>query len=261
MPIYLNQTLGINNPPNHFANDEWYIGGSYVPWDIKRRRKQVLQNLKRFGTPCLVKHRYSDLDVRNNVAQVSIGRDSTYGQPRWFDPLSLGTGYVSVETSPDEWVNFQTGEIIQSINNPGTNYIQAPMYRGFGPASLVYLIFLDRPRDYFAYDPGGAIYNIEQGGIIGPWYPKIWDGDLIIEVITDKGGNVQEALDYWEARMITPVTMRGRDIRGNTDIPDNPSYTYNDYNFASNRFVMNQRLEANRIANLNDVRRQVQLDR
>jgi hypothetical protein len=263
MPILLNQNLSINQAPNQFANDQWNIGELYTPWWVARRRKQAAQAFRRLGTPVLHKHRLSDWDVRNGTAvpapaQVSPGRDSIYGQSRYTDPLSLGTGYVSVELSPDEWYNTATGQIIESQSNPGAGYAQAPMYRGFGPGSLIYVIFLDRPRDYFAYDPGGAIYNVEQGGVIAPWTPKIWDGDLLIEIITDTAGNIISTVDFYECRMVTPVTLRGQDVQGKTDVAGQT-----DYNFATNRWLVNQRMEANRIADIqNDPRvTQIQLDR
>ena len=168
----------------------------------------------------------------------AVDRDPNFGQPRYAS-FSLSTGYVSAELSPNEWYT-TSGNIINSPYNPGGNYLQAPMYRGFGPSSETYIIELDKARDFFSFQPGGAMMNVEQGGFITPWYPKIFDGDIIAEVVRDNGGNVLSVGQVWEAKKVIPLTMRGRDRLGNLETPNPPNYGYQN---TANRFIIQQQFD------------------
>lgn len=252
MPIYLGRP---KRDKNSFIQSGSDLGEeAYVPWETRRRRQQVAEMLRRMGTPALLKHRYSDLDVREGVAQKAPGRDSIYGQARNNDPLTLGTGYTSVELSTNEWFDNE-GKIVISETSPGAEYQQVPRYRGFGPGHLIYVIMPDAARDYFTYDPGGAFYNIEESRAITSWTPKIWDGDLLITVTTDAIGNIISKEEVYECNKVTPLTMRGRDRLG---LPEKP----NDSNYFNtpNRWIMNQKFTIIKIPDL-DPRQEVQIDR
>lgn len=252
MPISVNSPLP---QPYIFKDTNGYYGDKeYVPHDVRWRRNTVMNFMQRLGTVVIVKHRYTDLDVRNGIALKGIDRDTIYGQARYAS-LTFSTGYVSVELSDSEWVNITNGQIIISQLNPGASYIQAPKYRGFGPAHETYIAEMDRARDFFSYQPGGAMMNVEEGGVVAPWYPKIFDGDLLIEVVRDKGNNVISANQIWEAKKVTPITMRGKDRKGNIERPD-----FNTYGNTPNRFIVNQRLDTEIIPAL-DVRNGIDLDR
>lgn len=212
-----------------------------VPWDIQRRRRYVYDALRRVGNPVLIRHRYSDEDLRNGTATnqviTSPARDTIYGQTSVLDPLSFGTGYMSVELSPDEWYSDTTGEIIVSVTNPGSGYTQAPMYRGFGPGSLTYIVEPDRAQDYFVANSGGPVFKVQSATAIAPWYPKIRDGDLLINVTIDKQGNILSSQERYEAHKSMPISMRGLDRRGNQE----KQYDTD----GGNRFLINQQFEMN----------------
>jgi hypothetical protein len=100
-----------------------YVGEASVPQDVKRRRRQVYDAMRRFGTPVLVKHMLNPDDVAASIATPSPTFDSVYGQTRNHDPLSHGIGYVSNELSTDEWYDKTTGTIVKSRTSPGVNYL------------------------------------------------------------------------------------------------------------------------------------------
>jgi len=202
MPIYLG--------PRRTAG---YHGERNVSRDVQQRRRSVEEMLRRMGTPVLVKHRYNDRDVKNGVAEPSPVFDSIYEQTRNEDPLSHGVGFVSVEKSTNEWYN-QDGEIVVAASSPGAGWTQAPRFRGFGESHQTYIIEPDRAEDFFKVTTGGPIFKVQTATAIAPWYPDINDNDLIIQAVLDSSGDVLETHERFEAKNVSPITIRGQDRRG-----------------------------------------------
>jgi len=254
VPFFINQgeIPNLSIPP--ILNAMADTGPQYVPWDVKRLRMSSQTTLRRLGAPLLYRHRYSDLDVREGRA-IKIGTmDQDYLQPRYNDPLSIGSGYASVELSPNEWYD-SAGQIYISNINPGPGYTQAPLYRGYGRGHLIYAILPDRTEDYFKANLGGPLMKIQEATIIAPWFPRIWDGDLLIEVILDKGSNIISREDIYEAKNVRPITMRGHDRRGKPELALNTDYENN-----TNRFTINWNLEASLVPQL-DYRQNIEINR
>lgn len=202
MPIYLGprrtgKTVGVGN----------------VPPDVARRRRSVEEMMRRMGTPVLIKHRFNDRDVKDGVAMISPVFDTIYEQTRNEDPLSHGVGFVSVELAPDEWYD-SSGTIVKSATSPGTGWTQAPRYRGYGQGNLTHIIEPDRAEDFFKATTGGPIFKVQTATVIAPWWPDINDNDLVIQVTVDAGGNVIDTHERFEAKNVSPVTIRGTDRRG-----------------------------------------------
>jgi len=202
MPIYLgprrtSKTVGVGN----------------VPPDVARRRRSVAEMMQRMGTPVIVKHRYNDRDVKDGLAEVSPVFDSIYDQTRNEDPLSHGVGFVSKELAQDEWYD-SSGTIVKSGVSPGTGWTRAPRFRGYGPGNLTYIIEPDRAEDFFKATTGGPIFKVQTATVIAPWYPDINDNDLVIQVTLNSGGTVADTHERFEAKNVSPVTVRGNDRRG-----------------------------------------------
>src|SRR5246127_2096123 len=138
-----------------------YVGEPGIPKSVARRRRWVYDAFRRLGTPFLFKHRYSADDVDLGLAQPSPAFDTIYGRSGRFDLLSHGVGFVSQELSPNEWYD-QSGHIKQFTSSPGAGWTPAPLYRGYGPGWIVYLIQPDSPLDYLKVDPGGTVVRVEQ---------------------------------------------------------------------------------------------------
>lgn len=202
MPIYLGprRTTG-------------YSGEGNVPKDVHRRRHSVEEMMRRMGTPVLVKHRFNDRDVKNGVAELSPVFDSIYEQTRNEDPLSHGVGFVSVEKSADEWYD-ANGNIVKSVTSPGAGWTQAPRYRGYGQGNLTYIIEPDRAEDFFKVTEGGPIFKVQTATAIAPWWPDMNDNDLLIQVTVDASGSVIDTHERFEAKNVSPITIRGNDRRG-----------------------------------------------
>lgn len=208
-----------------------YLGEADVPKDVRRRRKSVVDAMRRLGTPVIVKNRLTALDQDAGTAVPSANFESVYGQPRAGDPLSHGTGFVSIELSDDEWVIPNGSAIVTSDFSPGVGFTKAPKYRGYGPGFLTYVVMPDVAMDFFLLNSTGAITKAQDAKAITAFYPDLNDNDLLIAVSLDRDGNVTDTFERYEVKQKTPVTMRGLDRRGRRGDSSNT---------AGNRYVINQ---------------------
>lgn len=191
-----------------------YAGTSYAPQDVRRRRKQTQETMRRMGSPVIVKHMFNDDDVRDGIAEQGLNFDDVYAQTRADDPISHGIGFVSVEKSPDEWILPDGSGIVKATTKPSVRHHPAPKYRGFGPGFLIYMILPDVAEDVFKLTETGVLIKTQSATAQAPWYPEINDNDLVTAVILDRTENVIGTRERYQAKMTNPITMRGIDRRG-----------------------------------------------
>lgn len=258
-----------------------YFGEANVPHDVNRRRRYVHDIMRRMGTPIVHKHRLNDLDYQRGTAAKAQEAapdllNEIYDQPRNWDPLSHGVGYVGavdgeIVFSEDEWFhpnwsgsgNFIWREGVDG-DTPPTGYIPAPKYRGFGEGTLVYIIMPDRAEDFFKASVGGPLFKVQEAYAIAPWFPDINDNDLIVPVELTPGGQIVNmdaygripielrADDRFEAKMTSPVSIRGTDRRGARESPYGDTW--------GNRHVINQTFEM-ALLPMTDVAYSIEMDR
>jgi hypothetical protein len=193
-----------------------YIGEPGIPKQVARRRRWVYDAFRRVGTPFLWKHKYSPVDVQLGIAQASPAFSDIYGRSGRFDTISHGVSFVSQAISPNEYYDAE-GNIQQFATNPGAGWTPAPLYRGYGPGWIVYCIQPDSPLDYLKVDASGSIMRVMQPQIICPWFPIMNDGDLLVSIDMDNGGNIVQAHERYECRSMQPITVRGNDKKGRRD--------------------------------------------
>lgn len=200
--------------PDGLTNVIRYKGEPVVPRDILRQRANNLETLRRFGSPVVVKHMYNDRDRQDKIAEPSPNFSSVYGQTRNHDPISHGVGLVSVEKSKDEWISPDGKTIVQSLTSPGTGYIQAPKYRGYGPGYLIYAILPDVSEDIFKLSETGALIRVQTAEVQMGWYPDVNDNDLLITCRIDRAERVIETFERYLLKQTSPSSMRGQDRLG-----------------------------------------------
>jgi hypothetical protein len=227
-----------------------YVGEENIPQDIKRLRRQVHDMMRRMGQPVIVKKMLTIKDVENGYAERSANYDTIYGQTRNNDNLSWGTGFVSKEKSKNEWINPSTGQIVKEDYNPDPSWDKAPKYRGFGPSIVTYLIEPDAAQDFFTLTPTGAMMQVQTADVTMGWFPQIHDNDLIINVELDEYGHVISSEKRYQAKMGTPVSIRGLDRRGRKDRGEE----------FGNRHIVNQTFPINLVPS-NNVLMNVEIDR
>lgn len=216
----------------------YFYGDAGIPRDIRRMRISTMETMRRMGTPVLLKRVYTVRDVDNGRAQRTPGFDSDYGQTRAHDPLSHGVGFCSLDLSPTEWYDPVTFEILTTPDptNPHGVPQQAPLYRGYGPGFLTYVILPDRPEDVFKLDPRGVLTRTQDAHVQIPWWPLVGDNDLLITVQLDRQGNVVDSFERYQLKQVMPITMRGEDQGGRREFPG--------ANAGGNRYWLSQEAEA-----------------
>jgi hypothetical protein len=227
-----------------------YYGDATTPQDVRRRRKQVQEAMRRFGTPVLIKKMLTTKDVTAGVAQESANRSSIYKQTRHNDPLSHGVGFVSLATSPTEWVAPNDTAIVISDTSPGPGYTPAPLYRGYGQGFLTYIIMPDVAEDIYKVTETGVFFKVQDAKVQMGWYPEVNDNDLMILVELDRNENIVESHERYLLRQTNPISMRGLDRRGRRE-------RETDY---GNRHVVNQTFDMTLIPD-NEELYKVEIDR
>lgn len=199
--------------PSGITNVIRYQGEAVVPRNIRRQRQNNLDTLRRFGSPVILKHMFSDRDVQEGTAIASPNFSQTYKQGRHDDPISHGVGYVSVETMAGEWVS-PVGELVVASISPGAGYTPAPKYRGYGPGYLAYAILPDVSQDFFKLTETGALIRVQQAQAQMGWYPSVNDNDLLIIAELDNSENVIATHERFLLKQTSPASMRGLDRKG-----------------------------------------------
>lgn len=251
MPII--EGLLLNPTPQGVSYVARYVGEPNIPGSVKRRRRWVFDALRRVGTPVLVKHRYNDQDVVNGDATRSPAFDDIYGHTYSYDAISHGVGYCSIETSPTEWFHTVDGTVITSEVNPGSNYLPAPKYRGYGPGFIIFIIEPDAALDFFRLTPTGALIKTQSAQAVAPWYPNLNDNDLLINIELDPAGNIVATQERYELKMANPTSVRGSEKRGRREGPDLAD--------GGNRYVLQQAFEMALIPEINHPIYNVEVDR
>lgn len=227
-----------------------YVGEENVPQDIKRLRRQVHDMMRRMGQPVIIKKLITIKDVENNLAERSPNYDNIYGQTRNNEELSWGAGFVSKEKSDDEWIDPSNGKIVRAKHAPDPSWPKAPKYRGYGPGILTYAIEPDAAQDYFTLTPAGAMIQVQTAEVTMGWYPKVNDSDLIIHAELDGSGDVIETGRRYQAKVTTPVSIRGLDRKGRREYEGD----------LGNRHVVNQNFQITLVPD-NNILMKVEVDR
>lgn len=218
---------------NRITNVIRYVGGANVPHDIISLRENSLDLMRWMGTPVIIKHMFNDDDVKAGRAIASPNFSNIYKQTRKDDPISYGIGYVSVETSPNEWVSPEGKLVVGPTSSPGAGYTPAPKYRGYGPGYLTYVIFPDAAEDVFKPNEVGALIRIQRAQVQMGWFPEVNDNDLVMVAEINNGERIVATHERFLARMTNPVSIRGYDQRGRREYSED----------FGNRHIVNQQFE------------------
>lgn len=219
--------------PDGPTNVVRYTGDSAVPYDMISLRGNSLDLMRWMGTPVLIKHMFNDDDVQAGRAIASPNFSSVYKQTRKDDPISYGVGYVSVETSFNEWVSPDGELVVGPTSSPGAGFTPAPKYRGYGPSFLTYVVFPDAAEDVFKPSPTGVLIRIQRAQVQMGWYPEVNDNDLIVVAEIDSAENIVATHERYLARMTNPVSIRGYDQHGRREYSED----------FGNRRIINQQFE------------------
>lgn len=222
-----------------YSDARYLYGDPDVPRDVYNLRQSTMETMRYEGTPVLMKRMYTVRDLEGGRALRSPSYDTDYVQTRAADPLSHGVGLVGLDISPSEWYDPITYEIMDTFesSNPNGTPLAAPMYRGYGPGFLTYVILPDRAEDVFKLDPRGALTRMQDAKVQLPWWPLVGDNDLMVICEINDQGWILDTYERYQLKMVTPITMRGaRQMNGRREV--------HGANAAGNRWWVGQECEA-----------------
>jgi hypothetical protein len=198
------------------------VGRPNTPQEIKRLRRSNIEFCMYLGQPVLWRHMLSDADEAAggydlvlygvstqhiDVRKCPACFDTSYGQPRNDCPVCFGVGFTSVETNPDLWISEDGQDILDHDDGSHTN---VPVYGGFGPPVLTWMVEPDTSVDIFKLDRQGVLTQTQNAQGFAPWYPVMGDNDLIVNVdLSAQGFEVENEIDRYQLKMVNPQTIRG----------------------------------------------------
>lgn len=201
-----------------------HYGLPNVPHDIRRLRIASIEHCLAHGQPSVWRHRFNASDeasgfvmpTRTGSDTIAVKKcpacfDDVYGQPRGDCPVCFGSSFVSTANSTTLWI-VNDGRSV-SATDDGSN-VRAPLWRGYGPPVLTFIVEADAPKDDVRPDPRGMLVDLESTPMFAPWYPTMVDGDILLDVTLAEDGFTVESIDRRRQLLIVqPQTIRGASPR------------------------------------------------
>jgi hypothetical protein len=164
---------------------------------------------KRLGQPVVFRHMFSQEEVLAGTAQrCPACWEDNYDQGRNDCPVCFGIGFASVALSDDPTLYIDTnGQIVHG--DPGTG-VRAPKYGGFDEPFLTWMVEPDVVEDWFKISEEGEFERVYDAEGFAPWYPKLHDNDLCVNVTLDPGNyTIASSDDRFQLKMVQQITIRG----------------------------------------------------
>jgi hypothetical protein len=153
------------------------LGPRGTPQEIKDIRQSNYDSHYMYGMPVIHKHRWTLRDVDAGLAQKCPYFDETgYDSDFANCPYCFGTGIIG----------------------------------GWADGILTYVTFSDVVEDRLRVGPTGIVMFEREPQMTAPWIPDMGTGDMIITVnLSADGAVVEETLDRFILKEVTPITIRG----------------------------------------------------
>jgi hypothetical protein len=192
------------------------VGPPYTPQEIKRLRRENMDMCRKMGQPVVYRHMWNEDDVDAGQARKCPACwDEAYDQVRNDCPVCFGFGFASVENTVDAdiWINLD-GQLVDTAS-PGTGWVRAPRYGGFGEPVLTWLMEPDVAVDVFRISDLGTLLRTQEATGVAPWFPGLADNDMCINVqLSPNDYAIVSTGDRFQLKMVQPVTIRGFGKRG-----------------------------------------------
>jgi hypothetical protein len=195
------------------------FGGVYTSQDIRRLRGQVMDLCRMMGQPVVWRHRFTPRDLTTpyvldlgGASKLTIATqrcpacyNTAYKNSRTDCLVCFGTTITSVEEDPAYYISTAGRLTEEETDEP------APLYRGFGPPVLTWVMEPDAPEEAFKPQESGILDNLEVTELHVPWYPPMQDSEVIANVTLKRGSDhlIEEVGDRYQLESVTPITIRG----------------------------------------------------
>jgi hypothetical protein len=192
------------------------VGPPYTPQEIKRLRRENMDICRKMGQPVVYRHMWNEDDVTEGVARrCPACWDEAYDQVRNDCPVCFGFGFASVEetVNQDMWID-TSGQVVEDAS-PGSGWVRAPRYGGFGESVLTWLMEPDVAVDVFRISDQGTMIRTFDATGVAPWFPNLADNDLCVNVqLSPNDYSIVSTHDRFQLKMVQPITIRGFGKRG-----------------------------------------------
>lgn len=184
------------------------VGPPNTPQEIKRFRRQNMDFCRWIGQPVVMRHLWNLDDVATGKARKCPAcYDSAYEQVRNDCPVCFGFGYASVENNALGLYINTSGQIV--VGNPGTGVL-APRYGAFDQPFLTWIVEPDVAVDVFKINEHGVMVQTYDASAVAPWFPKLGDNDLCINVDLGRDGTTILATnERFQLKMVQQASLRG----------------------------------------------------
>lgn len=196
-----------------------YFGPPSTPHEIRRLRQSNLDMAMRLGQPIVWRHQFTNDDEDDGYTlQLAASKtvievqtcpacyNSYRGQVRSDCRICFGTGYTSVERRDDEWID-EDGE--PTDEDLGADKL-SPVWKGYGPSVLTWMVEPDAAVDQFRISDQGAIVQTQNAQGFAPWTPAMQDNDLVINVEVEQNGTfIQATKERYQLKLVNPQSIRG----------------------------------------------------
>lgn len=176
--------------------------------DIKRLRRENMEICRRMGQPVVLRHMWNRDDVLDGFAkECPACYDAIYEQVRNDCHVCYGVGLVSVEDSLDPYLYIQSDG---QVGIDPTSGVRAPRFGGFAQPYLTWMMEPDVSVDVFKLNDQGVMVRTYDAQGTAPWYPKLADNDLCVNVtLDDNGYSVIDTGDRFQLKRTQQITVRG----------------------------------------------------
>jgi len=194
------------------------VGDHRTPHETKALRRNVIEMAMRLGQPVVWRHRFtvdevaagsSTLQLQSGPMTIALQRcpacyDEYNESGRGDCPVCFGITITSTETSDVEYISSSGRITTTATANP------APVYRGFGPSVLTWVLQPDVLNDNYKLSPEGVMTLIESARVYAPWTPLMEDNDFMANVILrPDSATVEKITEIYELKGTTPQSVRG----------------------------------------------------
>ena len=190
--------------------------------DIRRFRTENMDACRTMGQPIVWRHRFDMLDLERPYRLEYFGREedevackrcpacyeTVYEQPRTDCQVCNAVTIVSTEDAVDMWIT-EEGRLTDT-DTGGLDL--APRYRGFGPSVLTWIIEPNVPEDVFRISESGVLTRYQRAEGYAPWYPKMADQDIVINValqFTKDDYTITDTSERFLLDTVQPQQIRG----------------------------------------------------
>lgn len=181
------------------------MGAPNTHQEIKRLRRQVGDQLRRYGEPVIYFRAINLQDLKEgNARRCPACYDEAYAQSRADCEVCFNTTLVSLEDSDDTFID---------LNGYPTHVatdIPAPAFGGYREPVITRITQPDVGTDVMRWNEMGVLIRTQNATAVAYWTPTMGDNDMIVDCALGIDQSKVTAIGTrYLLKMVSPITLRG----------------------------------------------------